>query len=215
MPDSDPIAIFGGTFNPIHFGHLRSALELVEALSLRELRFVPAASPPHRRAPGVSAAHRAAMVEAAIAGEERFLCDRRELRRDGPSYTYDTLLSLREEIGARRPLILTVGSDAVLSLDTWYRWRELLDVAHLLVLARPGWTLPSEGVVADTLRRRQGEEQALRSTPAGVVLSRVLRPLHVASTDIRALLQSGRSARYLTPDAVLAYIREHGLYGAA
>jgi nicotinate-nucleotide adenylyltransferase len=205
-----------GTFNPIHFGHLRSAMELLDELPLAQLRFVPAAVPPHRELPQVAARHRAAMVEAAIAGETRLICDRRELARSGPSYTYDTLLELREELGPEQPLALLMGCDALLRLPQWHRWEELLSQTHLVVMARPGWEFPSAGPVAELLLAYEVDSAAqpsvLLQKPSGSVLSITLRPQHISSTAIRALLQSGKSARYLIPDAVLEYITEHHLY---
>ena len=211
-PAAGGVAVLGGTFNPIHFGHLRSALELVDALPLAELRFMPARQPPHRDAPAVSAEDRAAMVELAIAGEPRFACDRRELQREGPSYSYDSLGELRRELGPAMPLSLVMGCDALLGLTGWYRWRELLDFAHLLVIARPGWEMPATGELADFVREHTADPAILRSRPAGCIVSQTLRPQDISATAIRALLQSGHSARYLMPDSVLDYIREHGLY---
>lgn len=205
-------AVFGGTFNPIHFGHLRSARELLERLPLDEIRFVPARVPPHRDAPGVSAAHRAAMVELAIAGEPRMRCDRRELGRGGPSYTVDTLESLRAELGAGQPLALVVGCDALLGLERWHRWRRLFDLAHVVVIARPGWHLPTSGTLAVQLRERAIASEGLLAGSGGV-LSIELQPWNISSTTVRALLQSGESVAGMVPAAVLRYIGEHGLYG--
>ncbi len=208
-----PIGVLGGTFNPIHHGHLRSALELVERLELEHLRLIPCARPPHREAPDCSARQRAAMVELAVAGEPRLRCDRRELERAGLSYTVDTLASLRGELGGERPLCLVLGFDAVATLDSWHRWQALLDYAHLVIIARPGWALPQHGAVAEWLGRHRVTEPAeLRQRPAGAVLTLALRPLAIASTDIRALLAEGRSPRFLLPEPVLDYIETHQLY---
>ena len=209
---SGPLAIFGGTFNPVHLGHLRSAVELVERLELDELRFMPCALPPHREAPGVDAATRAALVDLAIAGAPRLACDRRELERDGPSYTIDSLLSLRAELGAVRPLLLVMGSDALAGLPGWHRWEELLDHCHIVALARPDAALPAGGPMAGWLARHEVAADALRTRPAGGVHLLQLRPLPISATEIRGLVQSGRSARYLVPDPVLAYLERHGLY---
>jgi nicotinate-nucleotide adenylyltransferase len=210
-----PVGVLGGTFNPVHHGHLRSALELVERLDLARLHLMPSAQPPHREAPDCSAEDRAAMVELAVRGEPRLVCDRRELRRAGPSYSFDSLISLRAELGAERSLCLSVGFDAVAELDGWHRWRELLDLAHLVVIARPGWQLPQGGEVAEWLaQHRVHEHAALRAAPAGGVLVETLRPLDISATDIRALLAAGRSARFLLPDSVLGYIESHHLYQA-
>ena len=205
-------AVFGGTFNPVHFGHLRSARELLQRLPLDLIRFVPARLPPHRDAPGVSAEHRAAMVDLAIAGEPRFCCDRRELARPGPSYTVDTLASLRGELGAATPLVLVVGCDAFLGLERWHRWQQLFDFAHIVVMARPGWQLPVDGAIGALLRERSIDAAGLRAGTGGV-LCLELQPWDISSTAVRALLQSGKDASRMVPAAVLAYIAAHGLYG--
>jgi len=207
------VGVLGGTFDPVHYGHLRSALELVELLGLEQLRLMPCAVPPHREDPACSPAHRAAMVELAVAGEPRLACDARELDREGASYTIDSLLELRAELGEDRSLCLVMGCDAVLLITTWHRWTELLDRAHIVVLARPGWTLPREGVVADWLQRhRLSAASGLVQRPAGGILVEELRPLAISSTEIRQLLAAGRSPRYLLPQPVLDYIQAHGLY---
>jgi nicotinate-nucleotide adenylyltransferase len=207
------VGVFGGTFNPVHCGHLRSALELVEHLQLAQLRLMPCAVPPHREAPACSAEHRAAMVELGVADEPHLLCDTRELARPGESYTIDSLMELRAELGAQRSLCLVVGCDAVLALDSWHRWRELLGWAHLVVIARPGWSLPRQGAVAQWLRaHRRADAATLRGSPAGGVLVEELRQLAISSTEIRAMLKAGRSPRYLLPEAVLDYIETHHLY---
>jgi nicotinate-nucleotide adenylyltransferase len=206
------VAILGGTFNPVHIGHLRSAVELLTYLPTEELRFVPCALPPHREPPGVTAARRADMVELAIADEPGLACDRRELEREGPSYTIDTLLSLREELGERRPLILVLGCDALLGLASWHRWRELLLHCHIVALARPGWALPQSGELAGYVTERLASVSELRRRPAGAVHIAQLRPLAVSATEIRSLLHCRQSIRYLVPDAVHAYIHAHRLY---
>jgi len=208
--------VFGGTFDPVHYGHLRSALELVERLGLERLRLMPCARPPHRAAPQCGAEHRATMVELAVAGESRLCCDTRELRRAGTSYTIDSLEELRTALGAQTGLCMVVGCDAVLGIAGWHRWQELLDWAHIVVLARPGWALPQTGVVADWLRRhRLGERNALSERPAGGILIEELRPLDISSTEVRHLLGAGLSARYLLPSSVLEYIESHQLYRGA
>jgi nicotinate-nucleotide adenylyltransferase len=193
------VGVFGGTFNPVHYGHLRSALELVEQLSLEQLRLMPCAVPPHREAPLCSAEHRAAMVELAV--------------REGPSYTLDSLLELRAELGAERSLCLVMGCDALLNVRSWHRWQELLEYAHIVVLARPGWQLPGEGEVANWLAtNRLDDRRLLAQRAAGGIVLEELRPLDISSTEIRKYLKEGRSARYLLPEPVLEYIRQHKLY---
>jgi len=208
-----PVGVFGGTFDPIHYGHLRSALELVERLQLQQLRLMPCAVPPHRETPACSAQHRAAMVELAVAGEPRLACDRRELNRAGASYTLLSLMELRRELGEDHSLSLVMGCDAVLEITTWHRWQELLDWAHVIVIARPGWQLPDRGPVSRWLREHRLEDASgLCRAPAGGILVEELRPLAISSTEIRELLRAGRSARYLLPQAVLDYIEINGLY---
>ncbi|MCP5130566.1 MAG: nicotinate-nucleotide adenylyltransferase [Pseudomonadales bacterium] len=208
-----PVGVFGGTFDPVHYGHLRSALELVEHLGLQQLRLMPCAVPPHRELPACAAAHRAAMLELAVAGEPSLACDSRELRREGVSYTIDSLVELREELGEGHSLSLVMGCDAVQALATWHRWQELLDWSHVVVIARPGWQFPLTGPVADWLHRyRLADASELRRRPNGGILVEELRPLAISSTEIRRLLAEGRSPRYLLPQAVLDYIEAHNLY---
>ncbi|MCL4167369.1 UNVERIFIED_CONTAM: hypothetical protein GTU68_042078, partial [Idotea baltica] len=193
--------MFGGTFNPVHYGHLRSALELTERLGLDHLRLMPCAIPVHREAPDCSASDRVAMVELAVRDEPHLCCDPRELTRGGPSYTIDSLEELRAELGPLRGICLVMGCDALLKLDTWHRWHELLDVAHVVVIARPGWQLPAAGTVADWLtQHRATGPDTLSKVPHGSVLVEELRPLAISSTEIRSLLRAGRSARYLLPE---------------
>jgi nicotinate-nucleotide adenylyltransferase len=211
-----PIGVLGGTFNPVHYGHLRSALEIVEHLQLAQLRLMPCALPPHREAPACSAVHRAAMVELAVAAEPSLSCDPRELQRPGKSFTIDSLVELRQELGDGHSLCLVMGCDAVLNITSWHRWQELLDWAHVVVIARPGWQLPDAGPVANWLRQhRLDNHHGLRARAAGGITIEELRPLAISSTEIRALLAAGRSARYLLPESVLDYIHTHHLYHGA
>ena len=207
------VGVFGGTFNPVHYGHLRSALELVERLQLEQLRLMPSASPPHRDAPECSAERRAAMVELAVSGEPRLICDAREMQRPGKSYTIDSLIELRGELGTQQGLCMVLGCDAVQDMATWHRWQELLDWAHIVIIARPGWQLPRAGKLAQWLKAHQLESpELLRQRPCGGIVIEELRPLAISSTEIRDLLASGRSARYLMPQSVLDYIQTHTLY---
>lgn len=212
---SSLVAVFGGTFDPVHLGHLRSALELCDALPAAELRFMPAAQPPHRDAPVASAEHRRAMLELATAGEARFRVDDRELHRSGPSYSVLSLRELRTELGTQRPLAMVIGADALAGLESWYHWRELLELAHLVAIARPGWDWPQTGPVAALLEERGGSPEQLQRAPSGTVCVQALRPQSVSSTAIRGLLQSGRSVRYLLPGSVVEYIDRHRLYQSA
>jgi nicotinate-nucleotide adenylyltransferase len=211
----DAIGLFGGTFDPVHIGHLRTAVELREALGLGRVLLVPSAQPPHRAPPRASAAQRFAMLAAAIGDEPGLVADDRELRRPGPSYTIDTLAELRAELGAEVALCLCLGMDALAGLASWHRWREFTDLAHLVVVARPGWQAPESGPVAEWLAPRWVEEPAaLRATAQGRALIRELTLLPVSSSALREGLAAGRSVRYLVPDPALAYLREHQLYTA-
>ena len=208
-----PVAVFGGTFNPVHYGHLRSALELCELLGLDHLRLMPCAVPPHREVPSCSADMRAEMVELAVREEPRLRCDRRELERDGPSYTILSLEELRAELGEQCSLSLVMGCDALLKIDSWLRWEELLDLAHIVVMARPGWHFPQQGRVADWLSSHRSEDRTvLTRETSGSILVEELRPLAISSTEIRDLLLAGRSPRYLLPGPVLDYIETGQLY---
>lgn len=208
-----PVGVFGGTFNPVHYGHLRSALELCERLGLDHLRLMPCGQPPHREAPLCSAEQRARMVELAVQDEPRLRCDRRELEREGPSYTILSLEELRAELGPGHSVSLVMGCDALLKINSWMRWDELLTLAHIVVIARPGWHFPETGEVADWLdRHRTADRQALARETGGRILVEQLRPLAISSTEIRELLQAGRSPRYLLPGPVLDYIESGQLY---
>jgi nicotinate-nucleotide adenylyltransferase len=207
--------IYGGTFDPIHYGHLRTALEVKEAVMLDEVRFIPSQIPPHRGAPGATPEQRLAMLEAALHdAEPGFRIDTRELERPGPSYMVDTLTSIRAEIGAE-PLCLIVGLDAFLGLNRWHRWRELFELAHVLAMQRPG-PLPEipEELQAPLRERMAKAPDALRASPAGLIHFVPVTQLDISATRIRGAIAAGRSARYLTPDPVLHLIRSLNLYRA-
>lgn len=219
MKPASPIGILGGTFDPIHFGHLRLAQELAEELGLREVRFIPAGLPPHRTQPFASAQQRLEMVRLGIAGNPLLTLDEREIFKPTPSYTVETLLDLRTETGAAQPLCLFMGTDAFLGLTSWHRWRELFDLAHIVVAQRPGFpglgraaaSMPPE--LRDMLNRRLvNEPEALGGAPAGAIFVQPITALDISATQIRAGLATGQSPRYLLPDAVLDYIQTNGLY---
>ena len=207
--------IFGGTFDPIHFGHLRAALELYERLPLDEVRLVPASIPPHREEPGAPPEQRLAMVRAAADDQPGFVVDERELRREGPSYMVDTLQSLRDELG-EVSLCLLLGLDAFLGLPRWHRWERLAELAHLVVAHRPGWHLDgAEGAgkaAVELLEQRRCPAEVLRQRPAGGVVLQEITPLAISATAIRHLVREGRSPRYLIPDAVWRIIKRDNLY---
>ncbi|MBH9380313.1 nicotinate-nucleotide adenylyltransferase [Pseudomonas aeruginosa] len=208
------IGLFGGTFDPVHIGHMRSAVEMAEQFALDELRLLPKARPPHRETPPVSAAQRVAMVERAVAGVERLTVDPRELQRDKPSYTIDTLESVRAELAADDQLFMLIGWDAFCGLPTWHRWEALLDHCHIVVLQRPDADSEPPESLRDLLAARSvADPQALKG-PGGQITFVWQTPLAVSATQIRALLGAGRSVRFLVPDAVLNYIEAHHLYRA-
>lgn len=207
------IGIFGGTFDPVHIGHLRTALELREHLGLDAMHLMPCGDPAHRATPLTSAAHRLAMVELAVADEAGLVADDCEVRRGGQSWTVDTLTELRAEWGSELPLCLCIGMDSLVQLNTWKRWRELIGLAHIVVAARPGWAVPVTGEVADFITQtRTADKAALLNVPAGHLYIAEMTLLPVAATDMRSALHSGHSIRYLTPDAVVDYIQYHHLY---
>jgi nicotinate-nucleotide adenylyltransferase len=196
MSEARPLAILGGTFDPIHHGHLRAAWEAAEALDA-EVRLVPARTPPHRPAPVADAAGRVALLRAALAGQDRLTIDTRELDRDGPSYTVDTLASLRADIGPDRPLVLLVGADAFAGLASWHLWRQLFAFAHVGVLTRPGVSHAPSGALA-VIAGRQAERV---NGPAGTVVDIAITPLDIAATAIREAFAAGHEPRFLLPSA--------------
>jgi nicotinate-nucleotide adenylyltransferase len=209
-----PIGLFGGTFDPVHYGHLRTAFELWQALGLEEVRFMPTGSPPHRDQVHASAVHRLAMVQAAVAGQPAFTVDDREVRRTGVSYSVDTLTELRAE-NSGRSLCLLLGMDAFLGLPNWHRWRELLDLAHIVVAHRPGWKAPTSGPLGEVMvDRGTGAIRELHDRPAGRIFVHAVTQLEISSTDLRQLIVAGHDPRYLVPDEVRRIIRETGCYAA-
>ncbi len=207
-----PIGIFGGTFDPIHYGHLRTAFELLQALRLGEVRFMPNGDPPHREQMIASTEQRLAMVKAAIAGQAGFTLDDRETRRSGPSYTVDTLSALRAEL-PDRSLCLIVGMDSFLTLPSWHQWREILKLAHLVVAHRPGWRAPTMGPLGELLVDcGTGSVNDLRDAVAGKIFIHAVTQLEISSTDIRKSIAAGRDPRYLMPDGVCKLIAETGCY---
>lgn len=210
-----PVGIFGGTFDPVHHGHLRTALEVLEACHLSAVRLMPCAVPPHRPPAVAPAELRLRMLRAAVAGERRLMVDERELRRPGPSYTVDSLVALRAEAGGR-PLCLVLGADAFLGLAGWHRWREIVALAHLIVVHRPGWELVATGEVATLLAgRRSDDVQALSRVPAGVIRVQTVTALDIAASAIRARVAAGGDPRYLVPDPVRDLMLDSGCYRQA
>ena len=209
------IGVLGGTFDPVHIGHLRGALEVAESLALDELRLTPSARPPHRDTPQVSAKDRLAMVKCAVSGVAPLVVDARELQRDKPSYTIDTLELMRAELAADDQVFLLLGWDAFCGLPTWHRWEELLQHCHILVLQRPDADSEPPDALRNLLAARSVSDPLALKGPSGQIAFVWQTPLAVSATQIRQLLASGKSVRFLVPDAVLAYIDAHGLYRAS
>jgi nicotinate-nucleotide adenylyltransferase len=207
-----PIGLLGGTFDPIHIGHLRPAIEARDAIGLAEIRLIPNHIPPHRAHPFCSSEQRLAMVKLAAAENAGFVVDERELRRDTPSWTIDTLIELRQAL-PDTPLCFLMGMDSLLGLPGWHRWQELLDHAHLVVSVRPGWQPDYPGEVAELLARHHTmDATALHRRLAGHIWLADNQPLELSATRLRTLLAAGEDPRYLLPPSVADYIRQQGLY---
>ena len=213
--DKPLIGLLGGTFNPIHNGHLRLAQELADKLNFSEVRFIPSANPPHKTAPKISAQRRAAMVQLAITDNHLFKLDTRELDRAGASYTIDTLISLQEALGGNAPLCLIMGTDTFAKLNTWHRWQALLDYCHIILVQRPmGANQPKLAEELSVILHNHYTENIsdLTTENAGYIHMQKITALDITSTNIRAQLEVGVSPRYLMPDNVIKYIKSHNLY---
>ena len=217
------IGLLGGSFDPVHTAHLAMADAFAVALSLDELRFVPASQPWQKPGLATSGADRVAMLHAALDGHHpshgRFVVDERELARAGPTYTIDTLVELRREVGAAMPLVFLLGADQLAHLDTWRDWRSLWDHAHLAAVTRPGFDvrrLPPD--VASAWSSRLADAESLRATPSGRSFLLEGLALDVSGTAIRGALGAGPAGDAnpdlprLVPPPVLDYIRAHHLY---
>lgn len=209
--------MLGGTFDPIHYGHLRLAEEMLELAGLRQIRFIPTGTPAHRAAPQVPAAQRSEMVKLAIADQPAFVLDEREVKRAGKCYTVDTLRELRLELGAQQPLCLLMGGDAFLQLHTWHEWEKLFDLAHIVVGYRPGFTIEERIVTAPLPLREHYQKRlcaatTLRAEAHGGIAVLGIPKLEISATVIRSRVAEQRSIRYLLPNAVAEYIHQHHLY---
>jgi len=213
------IGIFGGTFDPVHSGHLRVVIEILENFSLDELRLIPCNTPPIKKAAIASNTQRLTMLRLAIDSQTNIIIDDFELHRDGPSYTFDTLAAIKEKFPDAQ-LYLFLGTDAFLGLHHWHRWREIFELTHIIVIHRPGWEIdsaePASNIndeIKSTLRTRLTQEMsALKQKAAGNIMLFPIRKLHISSSEIRNLIHSGKNPEHLLPEKVLSFIYSEHLY---
>ena len=206
------IGIFGGTFDPVHFGHLRTSLEIQQQLKLDEMRLIPCKHPPHRPPPTASALHRLNMARLGVENSE-LIVDDREMTRDGPSYSIDTLMSLRREF-PRASLNMVVRQDAFLELPSWYQWEKLIQLANIIVICNIDWSMPKAGIMTDFFEAHAlAPEESPKDFTAGRVMPLSVTALDIAARKLRALMQAKRSIRFLVPEKVLDYIQKNDLYG--
>ena len=203
------IGIFGGTFDPVHYGHLRSALEVKEIFGLTEVRLIPSAQPPHREQPAATALMRLQMLELAIKNQPGLMIDTRELNRHGASYMVDTLKSLRQEF-KDEPLLLFIGADAFNHLKTWHQWQHLFDYAHIVVMTRPGFKIQNLDEFFKI--RLANDSTELAHKLAGKLYFQQVTQLDISATAIRNMIAEQQNPGFLLPDSVIAYIRQHKLY---
>ena len=206
------IGLLGGTFDPIHNGHLRIALELYQQLQLNEVRFIPCQQPVIDKSAQANAEHRLQMLQLALNQQPGFIIDNRELQRSSPSYTIDTLISLRAEL-ENTTLCFIIGSDSLTNLPRWHRWQELINYAHLIIIPRPNYNLPNTGVLTEFIKQHQTTDPTLlKEKPTGLLYIAPFTPLTISSTYIRQQIQTNLSPRYLLPDPVLQYIQINNVY---
>lgn len=215
-----PIGIYGGTFDPIHYGHLRPCLELCETLGLDHVRFIPAFLPPHRNNPATEVEHRLEMVAQAIESETSFVLDDRDIMRGGPSYMVDTLKSLRRDF-PDNPLCLLMGMDAFSGIERWYHWQELLGYAHIVVSQRPDTDFNALDLWSDSLsafyqkhkyQQHRADQQSMHHSLCGTIRLETVTQLSISATDIRQRLKNNQSIRFLVPETVISLIECYNLY---
>lgn len=203
------IGIYGGTFNPIHYGHLRTALEVKEIFNLDELRLIPCAQPAHREAPLTSPEMRLTMLKMAVQNQPGLVIDRRELDREGVSYMIDTLKSIKSE-EPDQTLLLFIGTDAFKGLSGWHQWKQLFDYAHIVVITRPGNQLKS---MSDFLLSKLTEtSECLMRDKLGCLFFQSVTQLDISATDIRDRIGAGLNPRFLLPNNVIEFIKQKELY---
>lgn len=206
------IGVFGGSFDPVHNGHLRMALELAETLGFDQMHLLPAYRSPLKDTAQASGDQRLQMVELAVDNCAALAVDAREILSGQATFTYDTLAQWRAEVGPDASLCWVMGTDSLLNFDRWHRWQDFLALANIIVVARPGFSLPEGGVLADWLIQNQvSAEQVVEQAQGGVALLQQ-RLLPISATDIRAAIAAGHSAQFLLPESVWNYICEYRLY---
>lgn len=208
------LGILGGTFDPVHFGHLRPAMDVAETLQLGEVRFIPCGTPPHREQPVASALQRLSMLREAVSAHSQFKVDDREIRREGLSYMVDTLTSLKEDFPEQN-LCLILGWDAFIHLETWYQWKKIFELANIVVTHRPGWSanqVSKQSELGKLVKEKTVEPDKLSAKQAGYITFIPVTQLDISSTQIRKLLQQGKSVSYLLPEKVEQLILNQNIY---
>ena len=207
------VALLGGTFNPIHFGHLNLANCLVDYLHVESVRMIPCAIPPHRETPCVSAEQRLAMLQLAIDDHPLLTSDDLELRKSTPSYSIETVQQIRQQVGEETPLFFCIGMDSLLTIDSWHHWQQLLDYCHLAICPRPGYKLPIKGHLAEWIEQNLCDDIERVKTLAQGCLHLCKIPLKdISSTAIRDSIKCAQSIDHLTPKSVVNFITKHSLY---
>lgn len=208
-----PIGVYGGTFDPVHHGHLRLAIQALETLNLDHVFWIPTGVPPHRNAPVASALHRVKMLEIAIKNQQGFFIDTADALSTNPTYTVQTLMRLRKHVGADQPLVLLLGADSFLTLPAWIHWQALFSLAHIAVAQRPGTPLEiTDSELKAVWEDRRADTDAIRRQPAGAIIEFPLPELDISSTQIRTKMQEGSSVAFLLPETVESYAKRHHLY---
>ncbi len=211
MTKLQALGILGGTFDPIHFGHLRSSLEIMTALKFDEMRLVPCHFPPHRDMPAASTKDRINMIKLAIQNSPLSL-DEQELHRTGPSYSIDTLIDLRRA-HPEASLCMTVGTDAFLGLNSWHQWEKLIKFTNIVVMHREGWSMPDTGIIADFYQEHALKaDNHITAFSCGQITVQSISNLDISGSKIRRMIANHQSPRFLLPEKVLEYIETHQLY---
>ena len=207
------VALFGGTFNPVHFGHLNLANSLADYLQVQSVRMIPCAIPPHRETPSVSAEQRLAMLQLAVEGNSHLITDDLELKKGVTNFSIDTVEHVRLAIGTQTPLFFCLGMDALLSINSWHRWTELLDYCHVVVCSRPNYELPMDGVLINWIKQHFCDDlTAVKNQPHGCIHRCEIPLLDISSTASRVSVKCAESIDHLTPKPVVNYIKQHSLY---